>query len=254
MFAGRGMSHRPTPRRWRPFHPPCPCWSSWGASTRSARPIFARRWRDSRTRSCWTWRCAATRSRASRRVRTTTLETSSSRTRHGCRVHRAERDSGRRSRYPHSDGTTNHTHQPIGGSRRPIGIRVIDSKEALMNRATDPIASRDPRDATTNKMRRLIVLATLFVVSAMGLATSAGSARAKVVGPNGQLVFARYDPSIDDSHVFTSNPDGTHEQQLLSTAAEIPHWSPDGSRIAMICCPDLGLAPTIINADGSGLR
>jgi TolB protein len=130
---------------------------------------------------------------------------------------------------------------------------LLDSKEALMRHATDTITSRGPRDATSDNMTRLIVLVTLFVVCVMGLVTSAGSARAKVAGPNGQLVFARYDPAIDDSHVFTANPDGTHEQQLLSTAAEIPHWSPDGSAIAMICCPDLGLAPTIINADGSGL-
>ena len=70
-------------------------------------------------------------------------------------------------------------------------------------------------------------------------------------GPNGQIVFARSDPAIDDSHIFTVNPDGTHEQQLLTTFAQIPHWSPDGTRIAMICC-DYGLAPTIVNADGSG--
>ena len=86
-------------------------------------------------------------------------------------------------------------------------------------------------------------------------------AHAKVPGTNGQLVFARYDPAIDDSHVFTINPDGTHEQQLLEGVAEIPHWSPDGTAIAMICnwtqhqgCTLVGEeAPTLINADGSGL-
>jgi Tol biopolymer transport system component len=100
--------------------------------------------------------------------------------------------------------------------------------------------------------RRPIALVTVSVMTLFGLVAASGPAQAKVPGPNGQIVFARYDPSIDDSHVFTVNPNGTHEDQLLDTAAEIPHWSPDGTRIAMICCP-FGLAPTIINADGSGL-
>jgi Tol biopolymer transport system component len=101
-------------------------------------------------------------------------------------------------------------------------------------------------------MRRhwIVTLAAVFAVS--GTMSVGGPSQAKVPGPNGQLVFARFDPAIDDSHVFTVNPDGTHEHQLLDAAAEIPHWSPDGSRVAMICCP-FGLAPTIINADGTGL-
>lgn len=83
------------------------------------------------------------------------------------------------------------------------------------------------------------------------LALGAPSVQAKVPGPNGQIVFAREDPVLEDSHVFTVNPDGSHVHQLLETTGEIPHWSPNGRQIAMICC-SFGLAPTIINADGSG--
>jgi len=100
----------------------------------------------------------------------------------------------------------------------------------------------------------LSIVAMAGLVAAV-LAITGGSAspvEAKVPGVNGQIVFARSDPAIDDSHVLTINPDGTHERQILDTAAEIPHWSPDGTRIAVICCP-FGLAPTIINADGTGL-
>jgi Tol biopolymer transport system component len=100
-------------------------------------------------------------------------------------------------------------------------------------------------------MRRLIALATVPVMAVLGLVAGAGPIQAKVPGSNGQIVFARTDPAIDNSHIFTVDPDGTHEQQLLSTFAQIPHWSPDGNRIALICC-DFALAPTRINADGSG--
>jgi TolB protein len=120
-----------------------------------------------------------------------------------------------------------------------------------MKRTTNWKITLFRQDVTGVGRRRLIALVTVSVLTGLGLATATGTAEAKVPGPNGQIVFARYDPAIDDSHIFTMNPDGTHEHQLLDTAAEIPHWSPDGTRIAMICCP-FGGAPTIINADGSG--
>jgi TolB protein len=100
-------------------------------------------------------------------------------------------------------------------------------------------------------MSRLIASVAVLVLTVLGLVAAPGPTQAKVAGPNGQIVFARSDPAIDNSHIFTVNPDGTHEQQLFGTFAQIPRWSPDGARIAMICC-DFGLAPTIINADGSG--
>jgi Tol biopolymer transport system component len=100
-------------------------------------------------------------------------------------------------------------------------------------------------------MRRLIALVPILAMTGLGLVVGTGPTQAKVPGSNGQIVFARSDPAVDNSYIFTINPDGTHEEQLLDTFAQIPTWSPDGSRIAMICC-DLALAPTIINADGSG--
>jgi TolB protein len=99
-------------------------------------------------------------------------------------------------------------------------------------------------------MRRIIT-ALVVTFAATGVLLSTTAAQAKAPGANGQIVFARQDSLVDDSHVFTVNSDGTHEHQLLKTFGEIPHWSPDGQRIAMICC-QFGLAPTIINADGSG--
>jgi WD40-like Beta Propeller Repeat len=104
-------------------------------------------------------------------------------------------------------------------------------------------------------MRRLMALVTVAGLIALGVVTSAGSAQAKVPGPNGQITFARFDPATDESHVFTVNPDGTHEQQLPPDAAGLPYWSPDGSQILLtICCPTGPPRPATINADGPGFK
>jgi len=101
-------------------------------------------------------------------------------------------------------------------------------------------------------VRRLIVLVSVAAMTLLGLVAGGGSAQAKVPGPNGQIVFTRYDPATDESYVFTANPDGTHEHQLLPDGAGLPYWSPDGSQILLtICCP---ARPAIINADGSGFK
>ena len=96
-------------------------------------------------------------------------------------------------------------------------------------------------------MRRLVVLLTVGLMTLLGLVAT-GSAQAQEPGPNGQIVFGRFDPAVGDQVVFTVNPDGSHLQQLSEGAAEVPRWSPDGTKIAVLqCC-----GPTIYNADGSG--
>jgi WD40-like Beta Propeller Repeat len=101
-------------------------------------------------------------------------------------------------------------------------------------------------------VRRLIVLVSVAAMTLPGLVAVGGSAQAKVPGPNGQIVFTRSGPAADESHVFTVNPDGTHEHQLLPDAAGLPYWSPDGSQLLLtICCP---ARPATINADGSGFK
>src|SRR2546430_17612596 len=76
-------------------------------------------------------------------------------------------------------------------------------------------------------MRKLIAFA---VVAAGAAAFITIPAAATPPTGNGRIVFTRFDPAQGDDFVYTANPDGTQEQQLLPTGAEGPRWSPDGSR------------------------
>lgn len=104
-------------------------------------------------------------------------------------------------------------------------------------------------------MRRLITLVTVFAATLLGGAAATVPAQAKVPGPNGQIVFGRFNPGLGDFQIFTANPDGTSQVQLLPGVAECPHWSPDGTRI-LVCVADPGglLRPATVRPDGSGFR
>ena len=89
--------------------------------------------------------------------------------------------------------------------------------------------------------RKLFILALLASVVAAILVTPA---TAKPPGTNGLISFTRFDPALGQDIVYTINPDGSHEQQLM-VAAESGHWSPDGSRILIgpDCCAEQILNP-----------
>jgi Tol biopolymer transport system component len=106
-------------------------------------------------------------------------------------------------------------------------------------------------------MRKLVMFALLAAAIAAIVAVTAGASSR---GTNGRIVFARFDPALDDDFVYTANPDGTQERQLLPTGAEGPRWSSDGSRIvvgphdvdsvsARIVDPDNGSYRDIANPD-----
>ena len=63
-------------------------------------------------------------------------------------------------------------------------------------------------------MRRQITLVTIFAAALLGFASVSVPAQAKVPGPNGQIVFGRFDASLGDFQIFTANPDGTSQVQL----------------------------------------
>src|SRR6266498_4822773 len=101
-------------------------------------------------------------------------------------------------------------------------------------------------------MRKLIVLGLLAGLALAALfAIPAG---AKPPGANGRIVFSRFDPAVGDTFTYTVNPDGSHVQQLFSAhPSNTPHWSPDGSEVAIFCCDD-GMAAHFVNPDTGSFR
>lgn len=91
------------------------------------------------------------------------------------------------------------------------------------------------------------VLAGLLALAAL----TAAPAAANPPGPNGQIVFGRFDPLQDDTVVYTVNPDGSHEHQVLPQALECPRWTPDGTAITTCGFPPQGATAFIDPDDGS---
>src|SRR6266545_839555 len=97
-------------------------------------------------------------------------------------------------------------------------------------------------------MKRVMAVLTVTGTILLGLVAPAGPTQAKVPGPDGQLLFLRFDPAVGDTVLYTVNPDGSHSHQVLPLVVECAHWSPDGSRIATCGSPSGG-ATLIINPD-----
>lgn len=100
-------------------------------------------------------------------------------------------------------------------------------------------------------MRKLLVPLALAAAVAAVLAIPAAANRP---GHNGRVVFTRFDPGQGDDFVYTANPDGSHEQQLLPTGAEGPRWSPDGRWIAVFPHDVDGVSARIVNPDNGQYR
>lgn len=107
--------------------------------------------------------------------------------------------------------------------------------------------------------RSVVVLVVTLMLSSF--LESGGQASGKVFGPNGEIVFARYDPAVDESFTYTANPDGSHVQPLFPDfQSDSPHWSPGGSEVAVMSllgapCPPTCVGNTvIINPDDGSYR
>src|SRR5947207_12440349 len=100
-------------------------------------------------------------------------------------------------------------------------------------------------------MRKLIGFA---VVAASAAAFIAIPAAANPPTGNGRIVFARFDPALADDFVYTANPDGSQERQLLPTGAEGPRWSPDGSRVVVFPHDVDTVSARIVNPDDGSYR
>jgi len=101
------------------------------------------------------------------------------------------------------------------------------------------------RPLSTPAWALLMILAFLFVITAVGVTT--GTLRlppAPVV--NGPIVFGRYVPAADDMGVFAVRPDGSGEHLVIPSPVGCPQVSPDGTQVAF--------AFGVVNVDGTHRR
>jgi Tol biopolymer transport system component len=100
-------------------------------------------------------------------------------------------------------------------------------------------------------MRRIIASLAASVVIAAGLVAVAAPAGASG-RVNGQIVFGKEDAPDGDTHVFTINPDGTHERRMYRGIAGCSTWSPDGTKVLLGCVFDAGdlVRPAIVDPEG----
>jgi Tol biopolymer transport system component len=110
---------------------------------------------------------------------------------------------------------------------------------------------RLPRLIFPGRRTAFIAIAAAAIVFVVG-----GPAQAKVSGSNGRIAFARFDPTIDDDHTYTMNPDGSNVQPLFPAFGSIsPHWSPDGTQVAVVSgFGTFNPNTVIINPDTSDYR
>jgi Tol biopolymer transport system component len=109
-----------------------------------------------------------------------------------------------------------------------------------------------PRLASSRRLHLVVLVVVVLVV--VVLASVAVPAGAEVSGPNGVIAFTRSDFSTGTDSSYIMNPNGTQLQLLLRGAqASVPHWSPDGSLLALQTAFKGGCPPcqttTILNPD-----
>src|SRR4051794_41665094 len=95
-------------------------------------------------------------------------------------------------------------------------------------------------------MRRSIGLMALAATTVLAVVAPTVTARAEVPGENGQILFGKFKPFLDDTATFTVNPDGSDVERFYPGASEDPHWSPDGSKIALLACVNPPLCNTAV--------
>jgi Tol biopolymer transport system component len=107
-----------------------------------------------------------------------------------------------------------------------------------------------------------VLKATIVLALVAAAALAPAPASGKVGGPNGRIVFSREDFDSGLTIVYTVNPDGSGLRRLLPAGigAGQPHWSPDGSRIAVVstldqpCCDVFPYSAVIVNPDTGATR
>jgi Tol biopolymer transport system component len=100
--------------------------------------------------------------------------------------------------------------------------------------------------------KRIALVTAACLTSAAALIASPAGARPS--GTNGQISYDRTNFATGDQAVFTANPDGSHEQELVANTSG-PGWSHDGSKLTIPYFTDDGrIGTATVDADGSGYR
>src|SRR6516225_5551707 len=126
--------------------------------------------------------------------------------------------------------------------------------------------SRMPLHRLHNKksLRRPERLGVILIATALlGLALASLPAAASPLPVNGLIAFDRTDFSQGTDATYTMNPDGT-DLRLAFAGGSVPHWSPDGTMLAMQtpynggCSGPVAVPPcsttTILNPDTGSYR
>jgi TolB protein len=71
--------------------------------------------------------------------------------------------------------------------------------------------------------------------------------------PNGRIVYGRSAPGLDQTRLFTVDPDGTGEVSLPVSFTDCAEWSPDGTKLHITAMeyPGSRLRPAVVSADGT---
>jgi Tol biopolymer transport system component len=97
----------------------------------------------------------------------------------------------------------------------------------------------------------VLAAATISLVGLTGITPQAQAGRLHVNGP---ITFTRYDPDSGSSAIYSINPDGGHERQVVPFG-ELSRWSPTGTELALGGCADEGsCASTVVNPDTGSSR
>jgi Tol biopolymer transport system component len=118
-----------------------------------------------------------------------------------------------------------------------------------------PVASIEEGnpDQKEDPMRTPMVLGLLATL-ALTIALTALPAEANSRGGNGRIAFARFDPALNDTVLYTVNPDGTQERKLQKDPLECPNWSPDGKLVSTCGDPSGAFATRLVNPDDGSFR
>ena len=131
-----------------------------------------------------------------------------------------------------------------------------------MERAAPDRSSFDRFDRLRRRRQRNARLGVIFVASVLAVAALVFVARAipraeRPARPpihNGRIVYGRSAPGVDETRLFTINPDGTGEVSLPVLFTDCAEWSPDGTKLHITASeyPGSRLRPAVVSADGTG--